>query len=232
MNKMKKALALLLCAVILVAGSVVGTVAYLTYQDTVVNTFTVGNVEIKLDEAPVDKVTGLVVAGERTDKNEYHLLPGHTYVKDPMVTVLKNSEECYVRMQVTVADIAKMKAAFPKDDADFAGFYATYGGNEYFMLQNLVDGWNKDIWECVSITENTNGSATYEFWYNTIAPGSATADIVLPALFTSVEVPGAINNAQLEYLQGAEITVVAHAIQADGFADAAAAWAAWAPEIH
>ena len=231
MNKMKKALVLMLCAVLLVVGSVLGTLAYLTSQDTVVNTFTVGDVEITLDEANVNEM-GELIDGNRVETNDYHLLPGHSYIKDPTVTIKKGSENCYVRMQVTVADIAKMKAAFPKDDADFAGFYATYGGNEYFMLQNLVDGWNKDIWECVSITENTNGSATYEFWYNTIAPGSATADIVLPALFTSVEVPGAINNAQLEYLQGAEITVVAHAIQADGFADAAAAWAAWAPEIH
>ena len=220
MNKMKKALALLLCAVILVAGSVVGTVAYLTYQDTVVNTFTVGNVEIKLDEAPVDKVTGLVVAGERTDKNEYHLLPGHTYVKDPMVTVLKNSEECYVRMQVAVKDMSAMKQAFPEQT--FPEFYK----DGLFLLQKLVNGWTAADWACVSYTDNADGSGTYEFWYKDKVAKSAS-DTALPALFQSITIPGKINNVQLARLQDAEITIVAHAIQADGFADAAAAWAAW-----
>ena len=54
MKKAKKALALVLCAVLLVAGSVMGTMAYLTSKDEVVNTFTVGKVGITLDEEDVD----------------------------------------------------------------------------------------------------------------------------------------------------------------------------------
>ena len=48
MKNLKKALVLLLCAILLVVGSVMGTLAYLTSQDQVTNTFTVGNVEIDL----------------------------------------------------------------------------------------------------------------------------------------------------------------------------------------
>lgn len=33
--------------------------------------------------------------------NEYHLLPGHTYTKDPTVTVKTGSDASYVRMKVT-----------------------------------------------------------------------------------------------------------------------------------
>lgn len=50
-----KALLMSLCAVLLVAASVLGTMAYLTDSKDVKNTFTVGNVAIKLDEAKVDE---------------------------------------------------------------------------------------------------------------------------------------------------------------------------------
>ncbi len=48
-----KALLVVACALLLVAASVFGTMAYLTSTDTVTNTFTVGSVAIKLDEADV-----------------------------------------------------------------------------------------------------------------------------------------------------------------------------------
>ena len=51
MKTKSKALLLTLCAVLLVAASVMGTMAYLTSTDKVENTFTVGNVKITLDEA-------------------------------------------------------------------------------------------------------------------------------------------------------------------------------------
>ena len=54
---MKKMKTVLLCisVVILVFASVMGTLAYLSDTDEVVNTFTVGNVDITLDEADVDE---------------------------------------------------------------------------------------------------------------------------------------------------------------------------------
>lgn len=55
-----KALLMSLCAVLLVAASVLGTMAYLTDSKDVKNTFTVGNVAIKLDEAKVDDMGNLV----------------------------------------------------------------------------------------------------------------------------------------------------------------------------
>lgn len=101
-----KALLMSLCAVLLVAASVLGTMAYLTDSKDVKNTFTVGNVAIKLDEAKVDEMGNLVqnqddTLADRVTHNEYKLLPNHTYVKDPTVTVLKPSVDSYVRMKVT-----------------------------------------------------------------------------------------------------------------------------------
>ena len=92
MKSKKKVFVTVLCAVLLVAASVLGTMAYLTSNDEVVNTFTVGNVQIKLDEAKANPDGSLVANADRVKANSYKLLPGHTYNKDPMVTVLKGSE--------------------------------------------------------------------------------------------------------------------------------------------
>ena len=79
MKTRNKALLLTFGAVLLVAASVLGTLAYLTSTDKVVNTFTVGNVKITLDEADV-KTDGTYKENQETrvEANEYHLLPGHS----------------------------------------------------------------------------------------------------------------------------------------------------------
>lgn len=97
MKKTKKVLILGLCAVLLVAASVLGTMAYLTDTKSVTNTFTVGNVAITLDEADVD---GSTPDAERDTANRYHLLPGKTYTKDPTIHVQANSEDCFLFVKV------------------------------------------------------------------------------------------------------------------------------------
>lgn len=97
----KKILVACLCvalAVLTVAGT---TLAYLTSQDTVTNTFTVGKVKITLDEAKVNDM-GVVdpAATSRVKENTYKLMPGHTYAKDPTVHVEAGSEACYVYVKV------------------------------------------------------------------------------------------------------------------------------------
>lgn len=100
MKKAKNALLLALCAVLLVGATIAGTVAYLTSTTTEVkNTFTAGNVTITLDEAPVD-LYGKVVTGNRRTANEYKLIPGHTYAKDPTIHVDTDSEECWIFAKV------------------------------------------------------------------------------------------------------------------------------------
>ena len=95
MKTKSKALLLTLCAVLLVAASVLGTMAYLTSTDTVTNTFTVGKVEITLDETDVTNPNG-----PRVKANSYKLMPGTTYTKDPTVTVKGGSEACYLFVKV------------------------------------------------------------------------------------------------------------------------------------
>ena len=219
--KKSKAILMVVCAMLLVAASVMGTLAYLTSTDEVVNTFSVGKVKITLDEAKVDD-NGKAITGEgamRVEGNAYHLMPGHTYDKDPQVHVKADSDPSYIRMLVTVSDIDKLKAAFPVND--YPDFYA----NDVFLLEKLVD-WNSTNWTCNSVDGNV-----YEFRYAagiyTVPAAAETEYVDLPKLFTKITIPGTVDADHLAKLDGVKINVVAQAIQADGFANADAAWAAF-----
>lgn len=224
MKSKHKALLLSMCAVLLVAVSVFGTLAYLTDTETVKNTFTVGSVGLSLDEADV-KPDGSYETDHdsRVQANEYHLLPGHTYYKDPTVTVDAGSEDAYVRMIVTVESIDDLKLALPNSD-DTAKYYAADGT---FLLQMLCGGWDSNTWVFEGYTEKADGTeGYYEFRYKDIVEKSETAT-KLDDLFETITVPGEIDNDHLAYLADVEIVVAAHAIQADGFATDDAAWAAF-----
>ena len=96
----KKVLALASSAVLLVSASVLGTMAYLTSTDAVENTFTVGQVEISLDEAKVDTEGKEDSSAKRVQENTYKLMPGHEYVKDPTVHVDADSEDSWIFVKV------------------------------------------------------------------------------------------------------------------------------------
>lgn len=97
---MKKTLTIILAFALVIAMSVAGTVAYLTSQDSVTNTFTVGKVAITLDEAKVDANGAAVTPEERVKANSYKLIPGHAYTKDPIIHVDANSEKCWLFVKV------------------------------------------------------------------------------------------------------------------------------------
>lgn len=84
-----KPVALLLAIALLVGTAVGGTLAWLTDKtDTVKNTFTVGNIDIDLTET----------------KEPYKMIPGHTLHKDPKVTVMAGSEDCWIFVKVEESD--------------------------------------------------------------------------------------------------------------------------------
>ena len=98
---MKKKIALLMAMVMLFGMTVAGTLAWLQAEtDPVVNTFTVGNINITLDEADVDDTDEDGNVTERDKANEYKMIPGQTYTKDPIVTVKADSEDCYLFVKV------------------------------------------------------------------------------------------------------------------------------------
>lgn len=240
MKTKSKALLLTLCAVLLIAASVLGTMAYLTSTDTVTNTFTVGKVEIELDETDVTNPTG-----PRVKANSYKLMPGTTYTKDPTVTVKAGSEESYVRMKVTFNNAKEIIALCT--DPKFAGDGPT-GVENAFPLIRMVKfvETNAAKWDGI-IPDNmvetgemladakyfaydkTADTLTYIFYYRETVTAT-TADVVLPVLFNSITVPEWVTGEQLAELNNFQITVIAEAIQAGSFANAGAAWAAFAPQ--
>ena len=97
---MKKTLTVLLALVLVIAMSVAGTMAYLTDDASVTNTFTVGNVTITLDEAKVNEYGVADKSVPRVDRNTYKLIPGHNYTKDPIIHVDPKSEDCWLFVKV------------------------------------------------------------------------------------------------------------------------------------
>ncbi|MCD8365869.1 MAG: hypothetical protein LUC83_08700 [Clostridiales bacterium] len=92
-NKLK--IASVMLAVIAVFA-VSPTLAWLSATTTpVVNYFSGGAIALTLDEAPVD-TDGQATGGARVQENHYKYMAGAELDKDPTVTVLANSEDCYV----------------------------------------------------------------------------------------------------------------------------------------
>ena len=246
MKTKSKALLLTLCAVLLVAASVLGTMAYLTSTDTVTNTFTVGKVEIKLDEAKVTADGIPVESADRVTANSYKLMPGTTYTKDPTVTVLNGSEDSYVRMKVTFNNAAALMEMLPSADKleDYSPaeialikkvapilFLTNYTKVDPVWLPEYhMFGMEKTLADPnYFVYDAANDTVTYIFYYPTTVTAT-DKDVVLPAVFTEISLPEHVTGEQLAKLNNFKITVVAEAIQAGSFANADQAWAAFAPQ--
>ena len=221
MKTAKKAMLMTLCAIILVVATVFGTMAYLTSTDKVDNTFTVGNVKITLDEAKVDTDGSPVTGAARVKENSYKLMPGHTYTKDPTIHVDAASEDCFIRAKVTLTNAKEWIAIATK-----------YADNK---VENIIKGTDDNIWwvSQPAVDEKAN-TVTYTFVYKNeshtdelgkrIWTSTDSKDLVL---FNEIAIPGGLTNDELAAVGSSKITVVAEAIQADGFDDADAAWAAF-----
>ena len=100
----KKSLALVLALAMIVVCVVGGTLAWLIDKtDPVTNTFTYGDIDITLAE---------------TTGTSYKMIPGYTIDKNPKVTVLADSEKCYLFVKV-------------EKSTNF----------DTFMTYDMADGW-------------------------------------------------------------------------------------------
>lgn len=244
MKTKSKALLLTLCAVLLIAASVLGTMAYLTSSAEVKNTFTVGKVEIKLDEAKVN-ADGIPEEGaDRVTANSYKLMPSRTYTKDPTVTVLNGSEASYVRMKVTfnkateiialctdpdmVDEVTGVENAFPL--IRMVKFVETNAAKwDGIIPDNMVETEDMLAMPKYFAYDKTADTLTYIFYYKDPVK-APNGDVVLPVLFDSIKVPEWVTGEQLAELNNFQITVIAEAIQAGSFANADKAWAAFAEQ--
>ena len=238
----KKTLTMLLSTLLIVSSAALGSIAYMTDTAEITNRFTVGNVSLKVDETKVDS-SGAPVDGDghvidpndpsakpaRTESgNAYHLMPGETYVKDPTVTIGKNSESSYVRLLVTVSKARELDALCKAMTAADAAKYPLG------LPQDHVSGYDAAVWRYAGQTADAQANTvTYEFRYfdvngsTDIVKPDGVSDLALDPLFDTITVPGALTGSQLATLNDFEIRVVGQAIQSAGFADANEAWAAF-----
>lgn len=113
----KKGLALLLALTLVVVGVASGTLAWLTAKsDTVVNTFTTSNIEVKLEETKGEDVEG---------GKEFKMIPGYTIDKDPKAWVVEGSEDCYLFVKVTAEN----------------NTYVSGGSTVNYLSYKIADGW-------------------------------------------------------------------------------------------
>ena len=193
MRSKKKVLMLVLCGVLLVGASILGTMAYLTSQDQVNNTFTVGDVAITLDESKVN-ANGEKEGQTRVKQNTYHLMPGHSYTKDPIVHVTAGSDKSFVfvKLENGLKDIVADKT---------------------IEAQIIANGW-----EQLKDKQNKDVPGVY---YRSVEKSATATDLTV---FESFKVKDDVGNTTLKNYADVKITVTAYAVQADGFDNAADAW--------
>ena len=206
---MKKKLTVIFLCVALVAIAIVGaSLAYFTDTKTATNTFTMGNVKIKLDETNVNNPTGA-----RVTRNEYNVYHGAVVTKDPVVhNVGKNG--AYIRAIVTV-----------ENGLNWLSLYNENVGTpqQEGAFNALINNTLGEDWELVDIAYDMSG------------PDHPTSDFVATLKYTKVLDAGADTSAMFSKIAfpakmtekdvttriaqngNFGINVVAQAIQADGF---------------
>lgn len=112
---------------LIIGGIIGGSVAWLTAKtDELVNTFTVGNIDITLAETTTD----------------FKMVPGNTISKDPKVTVKAGSEACYLFVKVTESDNLKSFISYTVDTAE--GKWTKLNGVDGNVYYRVVEAATAD----------------------------------------------------------------------------------------
>jgi predicted ribosomally synthesized peptide with SipW-like signal peptide len=209
MIKGKKKLAVIIAALAAVT-MITGTAAYFTASDEAVNTWTVGNVEIDLEEPEYD---------DNKDEETGDIMPNEELHKDPQVTNSGNNE-AFVFMKVRI----------PKAVVKVAGQDGSVPASA--TLQELFDyQWNTG-WTSIDTHEIKDGNTTYQEYlltYGTaneckaLNPGETTPVLFINASGNHIANPGAKGMITFKNViegQGLEnvalnIKVESYAIQAE-----------------
>ena len=249
---MKKKIVSLALAVCLIAIAAVGTLAYFTDKDAETNTFTVGKVDIDLNETDNEG---------KPFVQDQKLLPGsssaNAIAKNATVTVSQDSEDSWVWVELLIpAELYNSKTETNE----------TNNALHYNQFINYLQGYNKDSTnvnavECAKeypsdhqwslmkyVGEVTVGNATYSLLRTThkdvVKAGETTSPAVNQFYMDNdvyigadgsymIPAVGASADPATEFVayNGSwEVIVNAYAIQAAGIADVDAAVAAYAAQ--
>ena len=186
MRKKPIVAAIAVLAIILVAAS---SIAYFNSKDTADNVFTVGKVDIELQES--------------WNPDVHHIIaPNEEYTKDPKV-MNYGGNDAWVRIHVSIPNSAAIADAFGITDV-----------NELDVL--FKDTLNTEKWKSAGDPVTTDDTTTFTYVYNSILPAS---DGATEPIFESVKFPGSTDMEKVMALKGdgLEVNISADAIQAEGF---------------
>ncbi len=216
-KKLLMTLAIAFCAVALVVGSVVGTIAYLRSTAYVTNVFTYGTVKVTLDETKIadDGINVATPASRTSIGNKYKLLPGVTYIKDPVIRVDKDSEETYLFLRVE-NPLSAIEAPSGSIDTDDNGTL----DNKTIYEQLVANGWELlDEKDSEGNFIYGNGTNIYRYTVNggAVNPEGEQKDIVTFSTFTvSDSLRGAEDFAAYT---SKSVVVVVYAVQEESLSD-------------
>ena len=225
----KKVISLILCAALLTVAVIGGTLAYFTDMDDATNTFTVGKVDIELEEP-------------NWEGNDQTLMPGTTLPKDPTITVESDSEDCYLFVELDMTRYVPLLAAFLEDNGYEAADLQKHSVREEFTSQYL-EGFVDEKWTIMNTDEILAAVATGNPTHLIIDLGYNVEGGVLEAndqvtLFTAIKMPETVDSEEARlfwaFADGTvkeentpvTIGITAYAIQAENIDDLDAAYAA------
>lgn len=227
MRKRNQAVIGVLAAALLGTGAA-GTYSYLTSQEKMVNTFTVGDLDVDLDESEWDE----------EDEDGKNVLPGYSAYKNPTIkniTSSKNGEEpCYARVRVCIADasgkpiedeeaLALIKQTI-RYDSSYTGGYQKKGTGTV-LQEGRVPGYSLKELSALpmvnpkfALDETRSTKNTLYFSYM----GADKTGILKigeeAALFTAIAIPTDWTQTEMKKAGNFRLEVLAEAIQAFGFA--------------
>ena len=191
----KKSFVMVLALVLVFAVAVGGVVAWLTdTTGSVVNTFTVGDINITLEESGTNPV------GEKT----YQVIPGDVKDKDPKVTVVAGSEACYLFVKVDVANNTV-------NSKDIYIFDVRTGDGEWKALAGVAGVYYREVDAATAKT-----GASYYVLKGDTAHANGLVSINENLTKADIEAIKTANQPTL--------TFTAYAVQKDNIADVATAW--------
>ena len=194
---MKKRTMIFVTAMVLLFAMVTGsTLAYMTSKTATVQNTFTYGNVLITLDEAPVNSDGQATTGARVTANTYRLFPGKTYDKDPTVHVDADSEDCYIFVKV-VNPISSIEAT----------------GDTTIAAQMHDLGWTL-------VSGKTNVYA-----YNGTSQGTADATVSKGENIKVFETVTIADDAKFAGTYG-QVTIEAFAVQAEGFASAAAAWTA------
>ena len=246
----KKIVALCLCVALAVVAIGGATLAYFTDTDDATNTFTVGKVDITLNET--------------FDKNNAKLMPGVDVNKDVSITLNEGSSDAYVWYLWKIpADLDSIDGTTGTNNAlhvnSLGRTWDTYRKNPNYWAEGQTEAlpldqtWDHDPETELGLTAGPEGYLYTEenngvnyHVYAALYHGKLSAGQTTTEAMTKVYLDTSVNQDEGGYYQiirkgeqagqkhylpslpnNAKIIVEAYAIQADGFDDVYAAYKAY-----